>query len=188
MRPAPTPWFHVQCNTYGTWAHGDARGFRTRHHRQHVEGDYKRPPPAGKYDALRAHARASMTRDDVHLDAPDARQLACEAVVQSLQDDGIAVLCVALDDHHVHALARFDDLDPRHWFGRAKGRSARALSAAGVVAPGGVWGVRCECVAVRDRGHQLNAFWYIVDHGRRGAHVWTNPALGRVPGRRSTRG
>ena len=41
-------WFHVTAHTYGAWLAGDARGFRTRHHREHVEGDYKHPPPAGR--------------------------------------------------------------------------------------------------------------------------------------------
>jgi hypothetical protein len=38
-------WFHAIITTYGAWLDGDARGFRTRHHREHVEGDYKNPPP-----------------------------------------------------------------------------------------------------------------------------------------------
>jgi hypothetical protein len=38
-------WYHVTGSTYGAWLPGDPRGFRTRHHRQHVEGDYKDPPP-----------------------------------------------------------------------------------------------------------------------------------------------
>jgi hypothetical protein len=33
-------WYHVIISTYGGWLHGDPRGFRTRHHRAHVEGDY----------------------------------------------------------------------------------------------------------------------------------------------------
>lgn len=37
-------WYHIMCHTYGTWLPGDPRGFRTRHHREHVEGDYKSPP------------------------------------------------------------------------------------------------------------------------------------------------
>jgi hypothetical protein len=31
-------------HTYGTWLPGDPKGFRTRHHREHIEGDYKKPP------------------------------------------------------------------------------------------------------------------------------------------------
>jgi hypothetical protein len=46
-------WIHFVETVYGAWLYGDARGFRTRHHREHVEGDYKNPPPAGMYDARR---------------------------------------------------------------------------------------------------------------------------------------
>ena len=40
-------WFHIIGNTYGTWVRGDPKGFRTLHHREHIEGDYKHPPPPG---------------------------------------------------------------------------------------------------------------------------------------------
>ena len=42
-KPAKFPWndwYHVMCHTYGTWLPGDPKGFRTRHHREQVEGDY----------------------------------------------------------------------------------------------------------------------------------------------------
>ena len=42
-------WYHVVLSTYGSWLYGDKRGFRTRHHREHVDGDYKNPPSLGKY-------------------------------------------------------------------------------------------------------------------------------------------
>ncbi|WP_437230609.1 hypothetical protein SH661x_002053 [Planctomicrobium sp. SH661] len=50
--PNELVWFHVTLTTYGAWLPGDPRGFRTRHHREHVEGDYRDPPPAGKYEGL----------------------------------------------------------------------------------------------------------------------------------------
>lgn len=51
---ASTPWcdwYHIMGSTFGTWLPGDPKGFRTRHHREHVEGDYKNPPPKGTHDA-----------------------------------------------------------------------------------------------------------------------------------------
>jgi hypothetical protein len=42
-------WIHFVETVYGAWLYGDTRGFRTRHHREHVEGDYKNPPPTEKY-------------------------------------------------------------------------------------------------------------------------------------------
>ena len=61
-------WYHFMGHTYGTWLPGDPKGFRTRHHREHVEGDYKHPPPKGKYDARWERAKRLMKRDPVYLD------------------------------------------------------------------------------------------------------------------------
>lgn len=47
MPRAWNAWYHVLTNTYGTWLRGDRRGWRERHHRKHVEGDYKNPPKPG---------------------------------------------------------------------------------------------------------------------------------------------
>lgn len=99
-------WYHVNGNTFGTWLRGDARGWRARHHREHVEGDYKNPPPPGTYDGLRASSRRLMKRDKVWLTAP-ARDLACRELVASLLCHGIEVIALAVDDHHFHLLARF---------------------------------------------------------------------------------
>ena len=57
-------------HTYGTWLPGDPKGFRTRHHREHIEGDYRNPPPKGIYEGLHECAKRSMKRDPVFLD-PD---------------------------------------------------------------------------------------------------------------------
>jgi hypothetical protein len=37
-------WYHCMFHTYGAWLPGDHRGFRTRHHKKHIEGDYNHPP------------------------------------------------------------------------------------------------------------------------------------------------
>ena len=36
-------WYHCTTHTYGSWLRGDRRGWRARHHREHVQGDYKNP-------------------------------------------------------------------------------------------------------------------------------------------------
>ena len=62
MATAWNRWYHVTCNTYGTWLRGDPRGWRERHHRRHVEGDYKhRPAPGTGQDEL-ALSKALMDR------------------------------------------------------------------------------------------------------------------------------
>ena len=43
-------WYHCNGSTYGTWLPGDPRGWRSRNHRVHVPGDYRTPPPPGRFD------------------------------------------------------------------------------------------------------------------------------------------
>ena len=60
--PADFTWYHVVLTMYGAWLPGDARGFRTPRGRVAVTGDYKHPPPAGKYDSLSAPSLALPTQ------------------------------------------------------------------------------------------------------------------------------
>lgn len=99
-------WYHCMGNTYGTWLPGDERGFRTRHHREHVEGDYKFPPPPGYYDALLARSKALLKRDPVLLPAA-VRPLVCRLFVQALRHYHVEVVVVSVSTMHFHALARF---------------------------------------------------------------------------------
>jgi hypothetical protein len=163
-------WYHVSGNTYGTWLHGSNLGFRTRHHRQHIDGDYRNPPPPGKYRRELDRSRALMQRRPVWLSAK-AHQLACDTIFQSLCDDAVDVIIVSVDDHHYHILARFPDHRPRYWVGRAKGRAARALSHAQLLPEGGAWGKRCSCKPIKDRAHQLEAANYIRRHQVKGASL-----------------
>ena len=57
--------YHLIWGTYGSWLPGDPRGFRTRRHREHVEGDYKHPPPPGLYEGLHAYATDSLKKPPV---------------------------------------------------------------------------------------------------------------------------
>jgi hypothetical protein len=93
-------------NTHGTWLPGDPRGFRTRHHRQHVQGDYKLPPPPGYYDQLLQHARDLLGRDAVLLD-PAARQAACRILADALQHHQVQIIELSVSQMHWHLLARF---------------------------------------------------------------------------------
>lgn len=98
----------------------------------------------------------------------------------SLRGDGIERAAIAVDDHHFHVLARFVDHVPRRWIGLAKRRSALTLVKAGLAERGGVWAVRCRCLPVRDRRHQVNVARYIAAHERRGAAVWVVWREGQV--------
>lgn len=170
MPSAWNSWYHCTGNTYGTWLPGDPRGFRTRNHRMHVEGDYKAPPPRGVFDGLHALAKRSMKSSAVHLDAAD-RRTACFAMVAELIFRQVEVIALAVDDHHFHVLARCSDQDPRWWIGRAKRRASLVLQ--GRKNSERLWAARSRAEPIRDRSHQRNVFNYIVRHGERGAAVWT---------------
>ncbi len=165
-------WYHVSGHTYGSWLRGDPRGWRARHHREHVDGDYKNPPPRGTYDTLHARSKKLMKRAPVAL-TPQARRLACDVFAEALTFHRLEPLAISVDGRHYHVLARFRDDRPRHWIGIAKTRSARALSDAGLVPRGGVWAVRCKCLPINDRPHQVTVFKYILKHGHKGAAVWS---------------
>ena len=172
-------WYHCTGGTYGSWLRGDPRGWRSKAHREHVDGDYKNPPPVGKYTELEAISRASMKRERVVLSRA-AREAACEEFARSLLSDGVEVIAICVGAKHWHVLARFTPPDAafvtadrrgKRLIGRAKGRSARALSKAGLVAPGGVWGGRCRIKPIHDRAHQVRVANYIPNHRKKGAAV-----------------
>ena len=54
-------WAHVVTSTRGQWLPGDRRGFRSRQHRVHSSGDYRRPPPPEEHEGLRRVAEAIST-------------------------------------------------------------------------------------------------------------------------------
>ena len=188
--PAWNGWYHLMANTYGTWAAGDGRGFRTRHHREHIEGDYKHPPPAGKYEARLQQSRTLMKRDSVLLN-PAARVAAVDAIVAAMQFHEIELLVVSVSATHLHLLGRFPasvkkkptvldrglrtsalDDPPRHYLGIAKKESAKALVVDGLVDSGGVWAKRGKVKPIQDRAHEVRVYGYVVAHLEEGAAVW----------------
>ncbi len=184
MRPWNN-WFHCIGSTYGTWLRGDPRGWRSRHHREHVEGDCRDPPPPGKYAKLYDQSKGSMKRPPVKLKV-QARRLACRAMAETLLHHGVELVELSVGATHFHVLARFTPLTSapqrsveglkriaRHCIGIAKKVSARACSDAGLVGRGGVWGVRGLERPIRNRAHQLSVAQYVRDHAKEGAVVWS---------------
>jgi hypothetical protein len=131
-----------------------------------------------------------MKRPRVILE-PSQRAVACRAMADALQFHRVELLDLCVGATHWHVLARFTpfsaspgipipglDFDTlkreaRRLLGIAKKESARALSEARLVAPGGVWAVRCGVRQVRNRGHQLALVRYVRAHARQGAAVWS---------------
>jgi hypothetical protein len=188
-------WYHVTDNTYGTWLRGDPRGWRERHHRKHVDGDYKNPPVKGTGEEELDLSTRLMKRDQVRL-GKQLQLVALIAIVTTLLNDGIEVLVVSLDDHHLHVLARFCQHDPRKKMGWAKFFATKAVkrfiesekakthgSAVGFdlnLKPGeGLWAKRGKEKPINDREHQLNVVDYIADHVSRGAVTFLHPNADR---------
>ena len=163
-------WYHVSCNTYGTWLPGDPRGWRERKHEKHVGGDYKNPPPNGSGDALCKHACGLLKQLPVHLDAQQ-RGMAGRALVEMLLHQEIELLALSVDPIHFHLLGRFPDSEVRPKVGRAKKHAYFNLRDHGL--QGTFWEDGSDVVPITGRRHQLNAFGYIGRHGDRGAWVWT---------------
>ncbi len=166
-------WYHLTAHTYGSWLRGDPRGWRARHHREHVEGDYRNPPPPGTYAQLHELSKSLMTRDPVRI-AAALRPIVVGSIVEKLLRDGVEVLIASVESRHLHVLARFPDRDPRHWLGRAKKHASHNLREQGLRAEeGGLWAKRSHAGPFADRAHQLKVFHYIRNHRHQGAALWT---------------
>lgn len=167
---AATQWYHVIVSTYGAWLYGDSRGFRTRHHREHVEGDYKNPPPPGMYADKERRSRELLKQTPVVFPW-DFREVVGNAVVEKLEQQGAIVACIAVARQHVHVLAKLPPGKARAFMGVAKKHVWFVLRDRGWAHK--VWGKRGKALPVRDRRHQLNVYRYIMDHEKEGAWVWT---------------
>jgi hypothetical protein len=168
--PSTFAWFHVTVHTYAAWLHGDPRGFRTRHHREHVEGDYKNPPPKGKYDDLFARSQQLLKQLPVVL-SPHWRQLVGEAVRNRLFNLGAEVIAISMSAKHAHIQAKLPPAEAREWVGLAKKHAWFIARNCGWVTK--LWAKRSRCERIRDYTHQKNTFEYIVRHRNDGAWVWT---------------
>lgn len=170
MHAAWNDWYHCNGNTFGTWLPGDPRGYRTRWHKYHVDGDYKNPPPPGRDEKTFQRSKRLMKDAAVSLDHRQ-RRIACLEMAAKLLALEVELIVLAVDDHHYHMIARFPDRRSRHWVGRAKFHSSMVLR--GDKPHARLWASGCRAWPIRDRAHQLNAFNYIVAHVKRGAAVWT---------------
>jgi hypothetical protein len=183
--PAPwNSWYHVSTNTKSTWLHGDPRGFRTRHHREHVEGDYRIPPSFETYDAKLGRSQALLKNPPVVLTFEQCL-IVCRTMAQALEFHKIWFADIAVGPKHFHLLAQFPPdrvmangrpiLDPAmHFTGIAKKESARQLSALGLRPQGHTWGRKSRPVPVEDEEH----FRYLRDeylpaHAGEGAALYS---------------
>jgi hypothetical protein len=160
-------WFRVILTTYGAWLYGDARGFRTRHHRQHIDGDYKNPPTED-YSEFELRSRESLQQNAVSL-APSWQPLVGDALYSEFTRLGAWIPAIAVATQHAHLMAKMPSGRQRHWPGRAKRKVTLVLRQQGW--QGKLWGVRSKAIPIRDVSHYENALRYILAHADQGA--WT---------------
>ncbi len=72
-----------------------------------------------------------MKRPATHL-AAELCPVASAAIIDKLESDGVQVLALSLDGHHLHLLAKFVGEQPRHWVGRAKKHASHVLRRQGL--------------------------------------------------------
>jgi REP element-mobilizing transposase RayT len=164
-------WYHLITHTYGTWLRGDPRGWRTRHHREHVDGDYKHPPAPGTWERLYGLSKRLMKRRAVRLDVA-LREFVLAAAVDKLCELEIPVVAGSMTRDHLHVLVQCPDHNPREWLGRAKKHASHLVRREGLLPKGGIWQVRCKVEPIADRRHQLKVVEYIVAHENQGGATW----------------
>jgi hypothetical protein len=166
-------WYHIVLTAYGNWLPGDSRGFRTRHHRQHVDGDYKRPPQED-YSRLHAKSAHQMGYSPVQI-VSDYRSIVGAALIERFQGLGSYVLIAAVTSTHVHLLIKMPIAESHRWIGLAKKHAWFEMRDAGWNDK--LWAKRGKVDRIRDRSHHHNCFAYIVRHIHQDAWVWVRPEI-----------
>src|SRR5688572_11224050 len=176
-------WYHCTGSTYGAWVRGDPRGWRSRKHHEHVDGDYRNPPAPGKYPYEFEQSKKLMKRQRVEL-TPEQREVACREFVKALLEREVEVNEFCVGKKHWHGKLRFRDphlhkgvqRDANVLIGQAKGKCAYAMSSTGVIQRGGVWAQKCRVRPIKDEQHSANVSKYIPDHARKGCAIYVHTA------------
>jgi len=163
-------WQHIIINTRGSWLPGDPRGFRSRNHRKHSDGDYKHPPPVGQHAGLIRHIR-SNSRPPVHL-PNDLWAAIGQAILEKIASQDHRLLALSVDTHHVHLLVELptDRRVIKRIVGTWKQRASHAVRDR---LPGEIWSKSCDPIHIGERAHQVSVYRYILAHAERGAWVWS---------------
>jgi len=163
-------WFHVIISTYGSWLYGDPRGYRTRHHREHVDGDYKSPPPPGLYERRFKKSQQSLKEKPVVIPV-ELRSVIRDAIIERFSELDCVLLALAVAGQHCHYQIKQPPRLVRTWAGCAKRHSWYVVDELGWKTH--LWAKRGKAVPIKERSHQENVYWYILNHRHEGAAVWT---------------
>jgi len=161
-------WRHVIINTHSSWLPGSQKGFRSRDHRIHSSGDYKRPPPPGEHDGLLQYHR---DRASPKVEIPsEFRGMVGASLIQYFRTAPYELSALSVSDLHAHFLVDLPEELPmvKEIVGRAKERASRVLNKR---IDGFRWAAGGTYKFVADADHLSKAAEYILT--RQGPSAWT---------------
>jgi len=162
-------WWHLILSTARSWKHGDPRGFRSRKHRIHSNGDYKNRPPKGEHDGLHRYHQ-TRSQPTIVLKEP-LRETIGRALLEKLTKESINVLCIAVAPTSSHLLVELpNDYDTA--LKCSYGLKQASSHAVRLELPGKVWAQGGKPIRVKNRDHQQQLYPYILRH-RTKEDAWT---------------
>jgi hypothetical protein len=118
---------HAICMYHGQWLPGDERGWRSRDHKRHSTGDYRKRPPLEEHEGLRKWVSGRMQNEAILL-RPSEYPMLGGAFVFKLQKLGSSVRCLECGPTHVHVLYDSLSADAKGEIGKAKQFSSLKLT------------------------------------------------------------
>ena len=169
----PTPgraWWHLILHTKGSWLHGDPRGFRSRDHRIHSNGDYKNLPPADEHLKLYLHQKSQLkTAVVIPANLYPIIGKALHAKCLKIQ---VPVLAISAGPTHGHLQIEYENnLDAiTPLTSKLKQAASHAVRHE---LPGKIWARGGKPILIIDPAHQKRVFQYILKHTQDGDWVWS---------------
>ncbi len=162
-------WYHVVLTTYGNWLPGDPRGFRTTRHEEHVEGDYKNPPPKGRYDALHDASKEAMV-DEPYFIPKKIFQAVAEALINVYHDKNVYVMCLCIQRNHCHLLVKASRFYLNNFTALAKRKAG--IVCRNISGKRRIWARKRAKKKIVDLRHFRSTYRYILKHEQQGAYTW----------------
>lgn len=161
-------WRHVVISTYGSWLPGDPRGFRSKDHKIHSSGDYKKPPPVGEHAGLHIYSKR-ISGDPIVIPRP-LRLTVGHAILAKLKKLNHECLVISVAGMHAHIQVELpDDLSRiRHIIGQCKTVASHAIRDQ---LPGRVWARDGAYKPIDTIEYQRSVYTYILSQAD--AWIWS---------------
>ena len=165
-------WYHCMLTAYGQWLPGDPRGWRTRDHREHVDGDYKNRPQATDFaKGLHSHAHTLLKFPPVRF-VPESRQPIGMLILESLSIQKVPLAALAVCPTNIHLLIQSADPRIKVILGKCKQNVTRNYSPP---KDHTWWAEDSAPKPIKEDSHFNNARQYILDHEKKeGAWIWSS--------------